>query len=54
MSLVGLAIHIGLLSLATAILVPAGITILAMLIYETIRDPEKPLTNTPKEDNSVQ
>lgn len=42
MSLVGLAIHIALLSLAVAILIPAGLTILALLIYETARDPDKP------------
>lgn len=42
MSLVGLAIHIGLLTLAVAILCPAALTLLALLIYEAIRDPQKP------------
>lgn len=42
MSLVGLAVHIALLSIAVAILIPAGLTILALLIYETARDPDKP------------
>lgn len=41
MSLVGLAIHIGLLSLAVAILCPAALTLIALLIYEVVRQPEQ-------------
>lgn len=41
MSLVGLAIHIGLLALAVAILCPAALTLIALLIYEVVRQPEQ-------------
>jgi cytochrome c-type biogenesis protein CcmH/NrfG len=41
MSLVGLAIHIGLLALAVAILCPAALTLIALLIYEVVRQPQQ-------------
>lgn len=40
MSLAGLAVHIALLSLAIAILVPAGLTVIVLLIWEVVRTPE--------------
>lgn len=40
MSLVGLAIHIGLLALTVAIIIPAGLTIVALLVWEVVRTPE--------------
>ena len=51
MSLVGLAIHIGLLALTVAIILPAGLTLLALLIWEVVRKPEN---NTNTTANTVQ
>lgn len=51
MSPVTIAIHIGLLALTIAILVPAGLTIIVLLIWEVAKNPE---TNTNQTANTVQ
>lgn len=40
MSLVALALHIGLLALTVAIIIPAGLTLFVMLVWEMSRTPE--------------